>query len=62
METLKFDCPKKLSRKFWTTCRDREETLGSALRNLMIREILISDPNFREKVTDILDLDDEDAI
>ena len=57
MDTLKFDCPKKLSKKFWQTCRDREETIGSALRNLMIREILITDPEFRERVTDLIDVD-----
>ena len=61
MDSLKFDCPKKLSQKFWSVCRDREETIGSALRNLMLREIMISDPEFREKLTDIFEFDDEDV-
>ena len=55
MEELRFNCPKKLSQKFWRTCRDREETLGGALRNMMLREIFISDPEFREKVSDLVD-------
>jgi|GEM_PF-7113783 len=55
MEELRFNCPKKLSQKFWMVCRDREETLGGALRNMMLREIVISDPEFRDKVADLFD-------
>ncbi len=60
MEELRFNCPKKLSQKFWMTCRDREETLGGALRQLMLREIVISDPHFRHKVNDLFDEMEED--
>lgn len=49
MDELRFNCPKQLSQKFWMTCRDQEETLGSALRKMMMREILLCDPQFRGK-------------
>lgn len=55
MDSLKFDCPKRLSTKFWMTCRDREETIGSALRQLMLREIMITDPEYRHKVAEFFD-------
>jgi len=55
MDELRFNCPKQLSAKFWRTCRDREETLGGALRNMMLREIVISDPEFRDKVHDLFE-------
>lgn len=61
MEELRFNCPKKLSQKFWSVCRDREETLGGALRQLMLREIMISDPEFREKVSDLFEDHDEEV-
>lgn len=60
MEELRFNCPKQLSQKFWRTCRDREETLGGALRQLMLREIVISDPEYRNKVAEFFDdMEDE---
>lgn len=59
MEELRFNCPKKLSQKFWAICRDREETLGGSLRNLMIREILISDPEYRQKISDLFEEEEE---
>lgn len=59
MEELRFNCPKKLSQKYWAICRDREETMGSALRNLMLREIAITDPEFRKRLAKMYDyLDD----
>lgn len=57
IEQLKFDCPKKLSQKFWAICRTREQTIGTVLRELMLREIAMFDPEFsnavREQLGDI---------
>ena len=49
MDELRFNCPKQLSQKFWATCRDQEETIGGALRKMMMREILLCNPHFRDK-------------
>jgi len=50
MEELRFNCPSKLSKKFWAICKDRESTLGGELRSLMLREIALTDPKFRKEV------------
>lgn len=54
MDQLKFDCPPLLAKKFWSVCVSRDETVGETLRSLMIKEIVMIDPEFREKIDEIL--------
>ncbi len=60
MSTLEFDCPKALSKKFWLHCRYRKETIGATLRLMMLQEILLEDPGFREEAKELLGIKDSD--
>ena len=45
-EELKFKCPAFLAQRFWLLCAERDQTPGAVLREFMMDQIALADPEF----------------